>query len=71
MMDARPAGRHSHQGPPRIRPGGRPGSVLQTQVYIDLAGETFREEAERLEERIFAGTSAKNRYKVEAPLPVE
>ena len=42
-----------------------------TQVYIDLAGETFREEAERLEERIFTGTSTRNRYKVEEALPVE
>ena len=42
-----------------------------TQVYIDLAGETFREEAERLEERILGGTSTRNRYKVEEPLPVE
>ena len=25
-----------------------------TQGYIDLAGETFREEADRLEERVFA-----------------
>jgi integrase len=25
-----------------------------TQLYIDLAGETFREEADRLEERVFA-----------------
>jgi hypothetical protein len=24
-----------------------------TQLYIDLAGETFREEADRLEERVF------------------
>ena len=26
-----------------------------TQGYIDLAGETFREEAELLEERLFGG----------------
>jgi hypothetical protein len=26
-----------------------------TQLYIDLAGETFREEADRLEDRLFAG----------------
>jgi integrase len=28
-----------------------------TQGYIDLAGETFREEADRLEERVFASLS--------------
>jgi hypothetical protein len=28
-----------------------------TQNYIDLAGETFREEATRLEERIFASVA--------------
>ena len=42
-----------------------------TQVYIDLAGVTFRDEAERLEERIFGGTSTTNRYKAEKLLPVE
>jgi integrase len=31
-----------------------------TQLYIDLAGETFREEAERLEERL-------SRYEAEKP----
>jgi integrase len=35
-----------------------------TQGYIDLAGERFREEAERLEERLWGGTSTRNRYKV-------
>ena len=42
-----------------------------TQGYIDLAGERFREEAERAEERLLGGASTKNRYKVEPPLPVE
>lgn len=42
-----------------------------TKGYINLAGETFREEAERLEERLWGSTSTKNRYKVEEPLPVE
>jgi hypothetical protein len=42
-----------------------------TQGYIDLAGERFREEAERLEERLWGGISTKNRYKVEDGLPQE
>lgn len=42
-----------------------------TQGYIDLAGETFRGEADRLEERLWGATSTKNRYKVADPLPVE
>jgi integrase len=31
-----------------------------TQLYIDLAGETFRSEAERLERRIFAAAGPKS-----------
>jgi hypothetical protein len=34
-----------------------------TQLYIDLAGETFREEAERLEQRLLGGMGTKNGYK--------
>lgn len=37
-----------------------------TQGYIDLAGETFREEADRLERRLWGGSSTKNRYQVAA-----
>jgi integrase len=37
-----------------------------TQGYIDLAGETFREEADRLERRLWGSSSTKNRYKVES-----
>jgi integrase len=37
-----------------------------TQGYIDLAGETFREEADRLEERLWGVSSTKNRYKAAA-----
>ena len=37
-----------------------------TQGYIDLAGETFREEADRLERRLWGGSSTKNRYQVES-----
>jgi hypothetical protein len=32
-----------------------------TQVYIDPAGETFREEAERLEQRLWGAISTKVR----------
>jgi hypothetical protein len=42
-----------------------------TQGYIDLAGERFREEAERLEERLWGSTSTSKRYKVEELLAVE
>jgi integrase len=42
-----------------------------TQGYIDLAGETFREEADRLERRLWGGSSTKNRYQVPEPSPVE
>jgi integrase len=41
-------------------------SFKTTQGYIDLAGETFREEADRLERRLWGGTSTRSRYK-EAP----
>jgi integrase len=33
-----------------------------TQGYIELAGETFRAEASRLEERLWGPTGTKNRY---------
>lgn len=33
--------------------GAAHGSITTTQRYIPLAGETFREEAERLEERLW------------------
>jgi integrase len=36
-------------------------SFSTTQGYIDLAGVTFREEAERLEERLFGGSGRKRR----------
>ena len=42
-----------------------------TQGYIDLAGETFREEADRLERRLWGETGTKNGYKVADPSPVE
>ena len=42
-----------------------------TRLYIDLAGESFREEAERLEGRVFGGMGTKNGYKVEAESPRE
>jgi len=37
-------------------------SFTTTQGYIDLAGETFREEADRLEERLWGDSGTKNRY---------
>lgn len=46
-------------------------SYQTTQGYIDLAGETFREEADRLERRLWGGSSRKNQYKNEHPLPAE
>jgi hypothetical protein len=33
-----------------------------TQRYIDLAGEVFRSEAERLEERLWGDSGTRNRY---------
>lgn len=38
-----------------------------TKRYIDLAGETFRGEAERLEERLWGPSGTKNRYQVVVP----
>lgn len=37
-------------------------SFTTTQGYIDLAGETFREEADRLEEGLWGSSGTKNRY---------
>jgi hypothetical protein len=37
-------------------------SFTTTQGYIDLAGETFREEADRLERRLWGRTGTNNRY---------
>jgi integrase len=42
-----------------------------TRRYIDLAGERFRPEAERLEERLWGGTGTRYRYRVEASQPEE
>ena len=42
-----------------------------TQGYIDLAAERFREEAERLERRLWGDSSTKNRYQIEESSPVE
>jgi integrase len=39
-------------------------SITTTQGYIDLAGETFREEADRLEKRLWGDSGTKNRYQV-------
>lgn len=42
-----------------------------TQGYIDLAGETFREEADRLERRLWGDSSTKNQYKLDKSSPQE
>jgi integrase len=41
-----------------------------TQIYIDLAGETFRGEAELLEKRLWGESGTKTRYKKADSLPV-
>ena len=38
-----------------------------TKRYIDLAGETFRDEADRLEERLWGKSGRKSRYNVAGP----
>jgi hypothetical protein len=42
-----------------------------TQDYIDLAGETFCEEADRLEQRLWGVSGAKKRYQVASPSPAK
>jgi hypothetical protein len=42
-----------------------------TQLYIDLAGERFREEAELLERRLWGGTGTRNRYQPGSAEPSE
>jgi hypothetical protein len=37
-----------------------------TRIYINLAGERFREEADRLEQRLWGGAGTKSRYQVAA-----
>jgi integrase len=44
-------------------------SFTTTQGYIDLAGETFREEADRLERRLWGESGTKKRYQVAASSP--
>jgi len=60
----------------RYAPAGTPPAALMTraghssftttQGYIDLAGETFREEADRLERRLWGDASTRSRYKLDA-----
>jgi len=38
-------------------------TLVTTQLYIDLSGEAFRDEAQRLEDRLWGDSSTKNRYK--------
>jgi len=48
-----------------VSPGAREGCKRGTRtLYVDLAGERFRDEAELLEQRLW-GTSTKNRYQDE------
>jgi integrase len=42
-----------------------------TRIYINLAGERFREEADRLEERLWGATGTKSRYQDGASSPAE
>jgi integrase len=42
-----------------------------TRRYVDLAGERFREEGDRLEQRLSGGIGTRKRYKVESLLPSE
>lgn len=44
-------------------------SYATTRRYVDLAGERFREEADRLEARLLGGFSTKNRYQVASDAP--
>jgi integrase len=42
-----------------------------TQLYIDLSGEAFRKEAERLEQRLWGDPGTKKRYQVDGAAPAE
>jgi hypothetical protein len=44
-------------------------SYSTTRRYIDLAGEKFREEADRLEERLSGASGTKTRYETPASSP--
>jgi hypothetical protein len=44
-------------------------SFTTTQRYIDLAGEQFREEAERLENRLWGKSGTKPGYQVSVSVP--
>ena len=37
-------------------------SYQTTKLYVDLSGERFREEAERLEDRLWGGSNTKSQY---------
>jgi hypothetical protein len=37
-------------------------SYQTTKLYVDLSGERFREEAERLEGRLWGASGTQNRY---------
>jgi len=42
-----------------------------TQLYIDLSGEAFRDEAQMLEDRLWGETGTKSQYKNGGLSPVE
>ena len=46
-------------------------SYTTTRRYIDLAGEHFREDADRLERRLWGESGTNSRYKIEADSPAE
>lgn len=46
-------------------------SYTTTRRYIDLAGVRFREEADRLENRLWGPSGTKNRYQIPDSLPAE
>ncbi len=46
-------------------------SYATTRRYIDLAGEHFREDADRLERRLWGGNGTKSGYKVDLPASTE
>lgn len=46
-------------------------SYTTTRRYIDLAGVRFREEADRLENRLWGASGTKSRYQTPDSLPAE
>jgi integrase len=42
--------------------------IATTQLYVDLAGERFRPEAERLERRLWGGSTVEQVEPIEQPI---